>query len=49
MSFWNLIPDVLIIMSTVLFVFSVMNVDGSCGFMIVDHIEMTTLFIYSTF
>ncbi|KAJ8589919.1 hypothetical protein M405DRAFT_186667 [Rhizopogon salebrosus TDB-379] len=30
-----------------LFVFSVMNVDGSCGFMVVDHIEITTLFIYT--
>jgi len=33
---------------TVIFSFSVMNVDGSCGFMVVDHSDVTILFVYST-
>ncbi|KAG1727556.1 uncharacterized protein EDB91DRAFT_889950 [Suillus paluster] len=31
----------------VMFAFSVMNVNGSCGFMIIDHTVMTALFIYT--
>jgi len=32
----------------VLLDFSVMEVNGSCGFMVVDHNYMTTIFVYST-
>ncbi|OAX34934.1 hypothetical protein K503DRAFT_774022 [Rhizopogon vinicolor AM-OR11-026] len=31
----------------VMFEFNIMHVDGSCGFMIIDHTQMTSLFIYT--
>ncbi|OJA19062.1 hypothetical protein AZE42_09042 [Rhizopogon vesiculosus] len=32
---------------SVMFEFNVMHVDDSCGFMIIDHMQMTSLFIYT--
>lgn len=36
-----------IVLLRVMIDFSVMKVNGSCGFMVVDHTEMTTIFIYT--
>ncbi|KAG1847474.1 hypothetical protein C8R48DRAFT_731493 [Suillus tomentosus] len=36
-----------IILLRVMVAFSVMKVNGSCGFMVIDHTDMTTIFVYT--